>query len=312
MSVDLSGFRKSVTCGGRQCDEFSNFHFCQIWADDDLWRTSEHYYQALKFPGNSADAADMREEIRSTSSPMDCWKLGNTRTSLLRKDWEEVKVHAMYQANYLKFEQCEHLRSLIVDSKGPICCDGGMFWKTWNEIILERIREELKTADERDPEALTIRTLLMEAYATAVRSNAGRVNQQRAIDAVTKWASKRQRPPTAGSCNNNSVRVEGLPSSSFSGSPVVFRIDSLEPEMNDQPHYVTEDGSWHLYLGKRHSSCAWVIDESPTPAHASGCAYMQVPSVCDLPIGFQSWQVFDGRVHSEYQLAVSVLPLWGT
>eukprot|EP00931_Biecheleriopsis_adriatica_P011506 TRINITY_DN112597_c0_g1_i1.p1 TRINITY_DN112597_c0_g1~~TRINITY_DN112597_c0_g1_i1.p1 ORF type:complete len:299 (+),score=61.89 TRINITY_DN112597_c0_g1_i1:60-956(+) len=294
-SVDLSGFKKVVTCGGRRYDDFSNFAACRIWAEDDYWPTSEHYYQALKFPGTAGAA--LRDEIRETASPMECWKLGNSKgKTLLRKDWEVVKLDMMYQANLLKFSQSEHLRYAIVNSEGSICCDGGLFWKTWNEVILERIREELRCQEDRDADELALREALMLAYSSAVASG-----DQRAADAVTTWASKRKLPPKPADVS--ALSVSGLVGS----SAMVFRADALVPEVNEQPHWISNEG-WHLYLGKKNSRCAWVIDECLAENEASGHAFFSTDGDDkNIPECRQTWSVWDDsrNRHMERELVVT-------
>eukprot|EP00408_Alexandrium_pacificum_P026409 CAMPEP_0171189502 /NCGR_PEP_ID=MMETSP0790-20130122/18379_1 /TAXON_ID=2925 /ORGANISM="Alexandrium catenella, Strain OF101" /LENGTH=301 /DNA_ID=CAMNT_0011654615 /DNA_START=64 /DNA_END=969 /DNA_ORIENTATION=+ len=295
-SVDLSSFKKCVTCGGRRYDEFSNFHACQIWAEEfeSFWPSAEHYYQACKFPG--ASGADVREALRNTSSPMESWKLGNSHKALLRGDWEEVKLVMMYKANFLKFSQSEGLRRLLVDSEGPICCDGGLFWKTWNEVLLERVREELREGHDQTPADLELRIQLMQAYRSAVAAG-----DQRAADAVTQHAAKRQLPPEQ---STGPVTVSGLVDGE---AAMVFSADVLVPEINGQPHWISSEG-WHLYLGVKSARCSWVLDEFCAQNEASGTAFMAVDGGDrSPPYGTQRWQVWDhsSSRHAPRELTVS-------
>ena len=43
----------------------------------------------------------------------------------------------MYESNLAKFTQHEDLKRLLTSSTGAITARGG-FWKTWNEVLLER------------------------------------------------------------------------------------------------------------------------------------------------------------------------------
>merc|ERR1711862_713402 len=103
---------------------------------------------------------------------MDSWKAGNHSGELakLREDWEIVKVDMMYEANFAKFSQNRFLRELLVESKGPISAQGGLYWKTWNEILLERIREELKHVDRCDGNLLRARCDMMDALRAAAQA----------------------------------------------------------------------------------------------------------------------------------------------
>lgn len=278
--IDLSGFKKKVTCGGRQYDEFSNFYQCQIQTEEGCWSSSEHYYQALKFPGT--DGAEIRDALRQACSPMESWQLGNTHKELLRKDWEVVKLDMMYEANYAKFSQSGVLRESLVSSRGPICCDGGIFWKTWNEVILERIREELKDNDQRNSVCLQKRVAMLQAYASAVSSG-----DKRLVEVVTQSASKRELPPDRG--NEDTLLICGVGDLSAE----LFTWDAMKPEVNGEEHYVSQNG-WHLYLGKKNGITAWVVDEACSPNEATGFAYKEANVTnTNLPTGNQQWQVWD-------------------
>ena len=69
--------------------EFSNFARYPIVTDDVLWYSSEHYFQAMKFPHDR----DYQEKIRTTKACCDIKRLGGTRQIKVRLDWEYVKEH---------------------------------------------------------------------------------------------------------------------------------------------------------------------------------------------------------------------------
>eukprot|EP01027_Heterolobosea_sp_BB2_P012220 GEZU01017724.1.p1 GENE.GEZU01017724.1~~GEZU01017724.1.p1 ORF type:complete len:204 (-),score=57.76 GEZU01017724.1:137-748(-) len=94
---------------------FSNFSAHPIWLDDKKWPTTEHYFQAKKFPGTTYE-----EEIRAARSPGDAKKMGCTRKVPLRKDWEQVKEDIMFKACYAKFTQHKDLRRAILDTGDAI------------------------------------------------------------------------------------------------------------------------------------------------------------------------------------------------
>merc|ERR1712129_326946 len=100
------------------------------------------------------------------------------------------------------------------------------------------------------------------------------------------------------------VTVSGL-----RGADITFNIDPVAPEVNGQPHWVSQDDTLHLYLGMRRGRCAWVIDEVCAPKEATGEAFRDV-SVDDgvgveCPQGAQQWQVFDGSRHAKKELVVN-------
>lgn len=89
--------------------EFSNFAPFPIVLKGKTWPTTEHYFQAQKFPGTS-DA----EEIRHEPSPMIAARMGRSRSRPLRKDWESVRDLIMREAVLAKFTQHAALRELLL------------------------------------------------------------------------------------------------------------------------------------------------------------------------------------------------------
>lgn len=91
--------------------EFSNFAAFPIKLKDKVWPTSEHYFQAQKFPNTP-----YAEQIRKDASPMIAASLGRSRKVKLRPDWEKVKDSVMYDAVWAKFTQHEELRALLLST----------------------------------------------------------------------------------------------------------------------------------------------------------------------------------------------------
>lgn len=274
-------------CDGTSHQELDNFYQCGFTADGVRWQSSEQCYQAAKFPDDPAQ----RERIRQGGPGMESWKLGNADAiqARLRPDWEEVKVDEMYRANLAKFSQNPHLRQLLAGSSGPITAQGGLFWKTWNEILLERIREELRGFEQQDVLVMRRRVELMAAYREAVKAG-----DQRRVEAVTRRAARREKPPTLSE-DADAFVVEGHDASRqawLGRGP--FRVDLLVPEANGQPHYVNAGGG-HLYLGAKGGRRAWCLDEVFSPKEACGQAFLELPESGDgqLPAGERTWQYFD-------------------
>ena len=93
----------------------SNFAKYPIEVDGKIWPTSEHYFQASKFPGS-----DYAEAIRQQPSPKFAAKFGNSREHPLRTDWEEVKESVMRKAVLAKFTQHPDLRAWLLDTGDAI------------------------------------------------------------------------------------------------------------------------------------------------------------------------------------------------
>lgn len=73
------------------------------------WPTSEHYFQAQKFPGTPHE-----EAVRKAQTPSEAARLGRDRSKPLRQDWEHVKDDIMREALIAKFTQHEDLKAKLL------------------------------------------------------------------------------------------------------------------------------------------------------------------------------------------------------
>ncbi|CAF5071623.1 unnamed protein product, partial [Rotaria sp. Silwood1] len=89
------------------------------------------------------------------------------KTVQLRSDWESVKVDEMYKGNLAKFQQNEDLRKALLESgTGPILfTESSPFWNYWNDLILQRIRAELRQNGEEDSRRAAETREAMNKYA---------------------------------------------------------------------------------------------------------------------------------------------------
>ena len=76
----------------------SNFWPSPINIGGKSWPTTEHYFQAMKFPTKP----EHQEKIRSNKSAWAAKKSGQCRDGF-RPDWENVKDDVMYDALMAKF-----------------------------------------------------------------------------------------------------------------------------------------------------------------------------------------------------------------
>src|SRR5437870_3395589 len=90
---------------------FSNFIASPFTLNDKVWPTTEHYFQAQKFPGSEHE-----EAIRLCKSPMIAARMGRDRSKPLRKDWETIKNDIMREALRAKFSQHQDLRKILLDT----------------------------------------------------------------------------------------------------------------------------------------------------------------------------------------------------
>lgn len=89
---------------------FSNFAAYPIKLKGKVWPTSEHYFQAQKFP----DLVDYQEKIRLDKSPTIAARLGRSRKVKIRPDWEAVKESIMQEALVAKFTQYVELKEILL------------------------------------------------------------------------------------------------------------------------------------------------------------------------------------------------------
>lgn len=127
----------------------SNFYPSEVCYDGEQYRTVEHAYQAAK-----AIKSDDRLRVRDASSPAQAKRLG--RTILLRKHWEEVKVHVMLQLLRQKFS-APVLKGALLDTGNAQLIEGNnwsdTFWGVCNGVgtnvlgtLLMRVRDEIRQA----------------------------------------------------------------------------------------------------------------------------------------------------------------------
>lgn len=129
--------------------EFSNFAAFPITIDGTTWPTTEHYFQAQKFPDPV-----YREAIRAADSPMIAAKMGRDRGHPIRADWEAVKDDVMLEAVRTKFAQYEELRRLLLETGSAILIEhtkNDAYWADGGDgsgrnrlgEILMQVRKEL-------------------------------------------------------------------------------------------------------------------------------------------------------------------------
>ncbi|MEG4803453.1 NADAR family protein [Microcoleus sp. ARI1-B5] len=87
----------------------SNFSRHGFELDGEYWPTTEHYFQAQKFP-----QTEHCDQIRQAKTPKDAAKMGRSRSRPLRKDWEQVKDDIMRKAVLCKFETHADIREILL------------------------------------------------------------------------------------------------------------------------------------------------------------------------------------------------------
>ncbi|MFO0927052.1 MAG: NADAR family protein [Gemmataceae bacterium] len=88
---------------------FSNFSRHAVFLRGKRWRTSEHFFQAMKFEGTRHE-----ERVRMCKTPSEAAALGRSRKLPLRRDWEAVKDEIMLEAVRAKFTQHADLQQILL------------------------------------------------------------------------------------------------------------------------------------------------------------------------------------------------------
>jgi ribA/ribD-fused uncharacterized protein len=144
MTIYFYSIREKYGC-------FSNFSAHGFILDDLYWSTSEHYFQAQKFPGTVH-----LEQIRLVKTPKDAAKMGRERDRPLRPDWEQVKDDIMRKAVFSKFSTHIDIREILLSTGTEELVENApndYYWgcgtdgsgKNMLGLILMEIREALKT-----------------------------------------------------------------------------------------------------------------------------------------------------------------------
>jgi N-glycosidase YbiA len=129
---------------------FSNFSAHPIELKGKIWRTTEHYFQAQKFPDTEHE-----EEIHLVASPMVAARMGRSRSRPLRKDWETAKDNIMREALVAKFTQHLDLKEILLGTGDALLVEHTKNDKYWGDggdgsgqnklgKLLMEVREELR------------------------------------------------------------------------------------------------------------------------------------------------------------------------
>ena len=92
--------------------ELSNFHLSPFMLEGKQWPTVEHYFQAQKFPADPT----LQERVRAAKTALGAKRLGRTKTTAFRPDWETVKDEVMEKGIKAKFQQNPVLATRLLDT----------------------------------------------------------------------------------------------------------------------------------------------------------------------------------------------------
>ena len=131
---------------------FSNFAPFPVELDGKTWPTSEHYFQAAKFPGTEHQAEILKARTAGIAA-----RMGRDRGRPLRADWEEVKDGIMLTVVRAKFTQHEALRQLLLGTGDAVLVEHTYKDAYWGDggdgsgknmlgKVLMQVRDELRGA----------------------------------------------------------------------------------------------------------------------------------------------------------------------
>jgi ribA/ribD-fused uncharacterized protein len=135
----------------------SNFARYPVELDGVRWPTSEHAFQAQKFP----DAA-LRSRIAAAPTPLDAARMGRTLPGI-RPDWDAVRDATMLRVLRAKFAQHDKLRRRLLETGESALVehtDRDRYWGDGGDgsgqnrlgALLEQVRAELREALQAAPE----------------------------------------------------------------------------------------------------------------------------------------------------------------
>lgn len=115
--------------------EFSNFsRGYPIIIDNIQYKTTEHYYQAMKF---IKTAPHFSELIINSETPSQAKELGHSKEFNLDPEWdfrenkEPLKIDVMRKALYYKFTQHEVLKEKLISTDGKILKENNPYDEYW-------------------------------------------------------------------------------------------------------------------------------------------------------------------------------------
>jgi hypothetical protein len=132
----------------------SNFWICDILIDGKTYKSTEHYFQAMKFVDPK-----IQQEIQESTSPSTVYKLANSRTGkykeFIKINWENIKDQVMKDALRAKFTQNADLKKKLIETGNVKLVEASptdSYWghgkdkKGLNKLgkLLEEIRDEIK------------------------------------------------------------------------------------------------------------------------------------------------------------------------
>lgn len=88
----------------------SNFSSFKLTWQDTVFMTSEHAYQATRFPRGT----DIRIQVRDAPSAHEAFRLAQKWKPAQRPEWDQIKVHTMLDILRAKTQQHDYVREKLL------------------------------------------------------------------------------------------------------------------------------------------------------------------------------------------------------
>lgn len=140
--------------------EFTNFFDLSppVKIDGMEWKTTEHYFQAMKFSHHP----QLMEQVRRARSPREAFNIPRdpAMKAYIRSDWHSVKVEVMYKALLCKFMQSHTLGHLLVETRDAMLVERSPVDSYWGDggdgsgenmlgILLMKVRSVIKNCTRK-------------------------------------------------------------------------------------------------------------------------------------------------------------------
>ena len=130
----------------------SNFSICPIKVNGQMWATSEHYYQAMKFVPEY-----LRNTIFRASTPAEAFALSRQHEKHVRDDWYDIRIDVMKFIVTEKFKQNPHLAQSLANTGDSVIKEHSPKDNFWGDggngtgknhlgKILMAVRQQLRSA----------------------------------------------------------------------------------------------------------------------------------------------------------------------
>jgi ribA/ribD-fused uncharacterized protein len=133
---------------------FSNYYLSEVNVFGKRWKTTEHAFQASKFPNLA-----FYQKIYEARTPTEAKRIGTSRDSSnpIRPDWESVKDSIMYECVKAKFEQNLQIQQILLG--------------TGNATLIEHTKNDRYWADGGDGSGLNKLGQILMKVRDEIRQN---------------------------------------------------------------------------------------------------------------------------------------------